>query len=115
MNAKARLRWRPVGEGTIVGTGKVSAMSIEDIIKNEVRLFALETIVCQNLATVYQSMPREIFDAVKKQALEGAKTYAFPGFDAAYSDIVSSEFEAALGLLYSMIQDHLDTAAKRRG
>ncbi len=89
-------------------------MSIEDTIKTEVRLFALETIVCQNLATVYQSMPREIFDAVKQQALNGARTHAFPGLDAAYSDLISAEFEAALARLYSMIQHHLDTAQKRR-
>lgn len=89
-------------------------MSIEDTIKAEVRLFALETIVCQNLATVYQRMPREIFDAVKKQALEGARRQAFPGLDAAYSDLISAEFEAALARLYSMIQHHLDTVEKRQ-
>ena len=89
-------------------------MSIEDTIKAEVRLFALESIVCQTVATLYQVMPREIFDAVKKQAIEGARTQAFPGLDAAYSDLISSEFEVALARLYSMIQHHLDTAEKRR-
>jgi hypothetical protein len=89
-------------------------MSVEDIIKAEVRLFALETIVCQNLATTYQAMPREIFDAVKKQALEGARKQAFPGLDPAYSDLISAEFEAALARLYSMIQHHLDTVQKHR-
>jgi hypothetical protein len=89
-------------------------MSVEDTIKAEVRLFALETIVCQHLATVYQTMPREIFDAVKKQALEGAQKHVFPGFDPSYSDVISSEFEAALSNLYSMIQHHLDTAETRR-
>jgi hypothetical protein len=89
-------------------------MNTEDTIKNEVRLFALESIVCQNLATVYLSMPREIFAAVQKQALDGAKKQPFPGLDPAYSDLISAEFEAALERLYSMIQHHLDTADKRR-
>jgi hypothetical protein len=89
-------------------------MSTEDTIKAEMRLFALETIVCQNLATAYQAMPREIFDAVKKQAIDGAKMFAFPGLDAAYSDLVSAEFQAALERLYSMIQHHLDTVQKHQ-
>jgi hypothetical protein len=66
-------------------------MSIEDAIKNEVRLFALESIVCQNLATVHQAMPREIFNAVKQQAMQSVRTRPFPGFDAAYSDVISAE------------------------
>lgn len=89
-------------------------MSIEDTIKNETRLFALETIVCQTVATLYSTMPRAIFDAVQKQAIDGAKTHAFPGFDPAYSDLVSAEFQSALENLYGMIQHHLDTAETRR-
>lgn len=38
----------------------------EEAIKNEMRLFALESVVCQHLATIYQQMPREVFDAVQK-------------------------------------------------
>jgi hypothetical protein len=89
-------------------------MTVEDNIKAEVRLFALETIVCQTFATLYQTMPRAIFDAVQKQALEGARTHVFSGLDPAYSDVISSKFEGALRNLYSMIQHHLDTAERRR-
>lgn len=89
-------------------------MSIEDNIKNEVRQFALETMFCQFAAMQFQAMPREIFDAVKKQALSGASCQTFPGFDATYSDTISAEFEAALGHLYAMIEHHLDTARKRQ-
>jgi hypothetical protein len=88
-------------------------MNSEDAVKAEVRLFALESIVCQTVATLYQAMPREVFDAVKRQAVEGAKKRTFPGFDAAYSDLIAAEFEAALARLYSMIQHHLDTVRKR--
>jgi hypothetical protein len=35
-------------------------MNPEDAIKAEVRLFALESIVCQTVATLYQAMPREV-------------------------------------------------------
>jgi hypothetical protein len=84
----------------------------EDSIKAEARLFALESIVCQTVATLYQAMPREIFDAVKRQALEGARKQTFPGLGAAYSDVISAEFEAALQRLYSMIQHYLDTAQR---
>jgi hypothetical protein len=89
-------------------------MNSEDAVKAEVRLFALESIVCQTVATLYQAMPREIFDAVKRQAMEGAKRQTFPGRDAAYSDLISAEFEAALARLYSMIEHHLDTAQRGR-
>jgi hypothetical protein len=89
-------------------------MTIEDSIKAEVRMFALESIVCQFAASQFQTMPRAVFDTVQKRALEGAQTHVFPGFDPAYSDVVSSEFEAVLKNLYSMIQHHLDTAQKRQ-
>ena len=90
-------------------------MSLEDTIKTEVRLFALESIVCQNAAAQYMTMPRAIFDAVKQQALQSVQTNAlFPGLDPAYSDLVSAEFEAAVTRLYGMIEHHLDTAQKRQ-
>lgn len=86
----------------------------EEAIKAEMRLFALESIVCQHVATMYQAMPREIFDAVQKQAIEGAKRQTFAGADAAYSDLFSAELQTALERLYAMIGHHLDTAQRRR-
>ena len=84
----------------------------EENVKNEFRLFALESIVCQHFATVYQSMPRELFDAVKKQAIEGAQRQTFAGADAAQSDLFSAELQTALERLYGMIQYHLDKSQK---
>jgi hypothetical protein len=89
-------------------------MSTEDTIKAEMRLFALETFVCQMAATTFQSFPREFFDAAKKQAIEGAQKHVFPGFDAGYSDVISDEFQQALGRLYEMTQYHLDTVQRRQ-
>ena len=86
----------------------------EDIIKNEMRLFALESIVCQHLATVYQQMPPEVFDAVRKNAIEGTRRQTFAGADAAHSDLFSAELETALDRLYKMIGSHLENARKKR-
>jgi hypothetical protein len=59
-------------------------------------------------------MPREIFDAKQKQAIEGAQRQTFAGADAAHSDLFSAELQAALERLYGMMKHHLDTAQKRR-
>ena len=86
-------------------------MSIpEDAIKNEMRIFALESIVCQHFATFYQTMPREVFDAVQKQAIEGMQQQTFAGVDAAHSDLFSAELQTSLERLYGMIRHHLDSA-----
>jgi hypothetical protein len=86
----------------------------EDAIKNEMRLFALESIVCQHLATVYQTMPREIFDAVRRQAIEGTKRRTFAGADAALSDLFSAELQIAIERLYGMMKNHLDKSQTRQ-
>jgi hypothetical protein len=86
----------------------------EQAIKNELRLFALESVVCQHLAQLYQMLPKGTFDAVRKQAIEGTKRQTFAGADAAYSDLFSAELEEAIERLYGMIKHHLDTIQKRQ-
>lgn len=86
----------------------------EAIIQNEMRLFALESIVCQHFATIYQAMPPEFFESVRKQAIEGARRQTFAGADAAHSDLLSAELETALDRLYKMIGSHLEKARQRR-
>ena len=54
-------------------------MNSEDAVKAEVRLSALETIVCQSVALLYRTMPCEIFDAVKQQADRGRAEAGFSG------------------------------------
>jgi len=86
----------------------------EDQIKTEMRLFALESIVCQRFATHYLQMPREIFDAIQKQAIEGAQRQTFPEFDPAFSDLLSAEFQASLERLYGMIRRNLEIVRTSR-
>jgi hypothetical protein len=86
----------------------------EDSIQAEMRLFALESIVCQHFATLYLTMPRAIFDEVQKQAIEGAKEQTFPGVDAAQSDLFSAELQAALERLYGIIRANLDKPQTRQ-
>jgi len=85
-------------------------MTSEDAIKAEVRLFALESIVCQFFGSLYRKVPRADFEAVKQRAVAGARQLTFPGFaDAAYSDATSAELEAAIERLYQIIQQHLES------
>ena len=86
----------------------------ENEIKNEMRLFALESIVCQHLATIYQQMPRNVFERVHKQAIGGAQKQSFAGADAAQTDLFSAELESAIDRLYGMIKQHLDKSQKRQ-
>jgi hypothetical protein len=90
-------------------------MDREQTIKNEMRLFALESIVCQHLATLYQQMPREIFDAVRQQSLDSTQRQTFAGTDAAHSDLFSAELEAAVDRLYKMIGSHLEKGPTKEG
>jgi hypothetical protein len=80
----------------------------EQQVQNEMRLFALESIICHHLATVYRSLPPEIFPVVRRQAIEGAKKQTFAGADAVTSDLLSAELETAIQRLYNMIGTHLE-------
>ena len=76
-------------------------------------MFALESIICQHLATFYQSVPPEIFVAVRSQTIEGTKRQTFAGADAATSDLFSAELETAIDRLYKMIESHLEKSRKK--
>ena len=82
----------------------------EGTIGTEIRLFALESIVCQHLATIYQHMPPKVFDAVRELAIQGMMRQTFQGEDAARSNLLSAELEAAVDRLYRMIEHHLERA-----
>lgn len=97
------------GMPTCVGE---NAVSKEEITKQEMRLFALDSIVCQLLATYYGALPAGAFDAVRKHAIEGTRRQTFAGADAAHSDLYSAELEAAVDRLYGMIGKHLEKAGK---
>lgn len=87
---------------------------LEQAIKTEMRLFAVETLVCQVGATLLQLAEPEVFTAMREQAKLGAQRQTFKGFDAAYSDLLSAELEAAIDRLYGMIESHLEKAKAAR-
>jgi hypothetical protein len=81
---------------------------MEEIIKDEMRLFALETITCQLWALVLAERPADITTKIHSAWLGGAKNHAFPGVDdPAVSDLYSAEFEAAMQRLVEMQKSHL--------
>jgi hypothetical protein len=81
-------------------------MAPEYIIKNEMRIFALESIVCQFIASYYATQPRQIFDAAQSLAVSAAQRQTFGG-DAAESDLYSAELQAAFERLYGMTRHYL--------
>jgi hypothetical protein len=60
------------------------------------------------------SMPRAMFDEVKGQAIADTKRQTFAGADAAMSDLLSAELQAAIERRYGMMQSHLDKVRKAR-
>ncbi|MFO1114432.1 MAG: hypothetical protein U1E28_02000 [Beijerinckiaceae bacterium] len=85
----------------------------EQDVQNEMRLFALESIVCQHLATFYHQLPKKDFETVYTQAIEGTRRQTFSGADASQSDLLSAELESAVDRLYKMIKSHLETNPRR--
>jgi len=76
------------------------------------RLFALETIGCQLLAMHYHVMPDAIFEETQRQVRGGAEQQTFPGFDPAFSDLLSAEFQLATERLYDIIHRNLEKMRK---
>jgi hypothetical protein len=84
----------------------------EEAIKAEMRLFALESIVCQLWAMTFLQPPPGSFEKTRAAWLEGAKKQTFRGADAAESDLLSAELEIALERLASMQKSHLARVGK---
>jgi hypothetical protein len=77
-------------------------LSPEEKIKDEMRLYALECIVCQFYAVLSRVLPAGFLDMTQKQWLEGARTKTFGRDDPAFSDLLSGELEDALRRLVEM-------------
>jgi len=84
----------------------------EDIIKAEMRIWALECLVCQLWALVYQLLPPDAPALTQKAWIDGARQQTFPGADAVTSDLYSAEFESALSRLAEMQNSYLATVRK---
>jgi alkylation response protein AidB-like acyl-CoA dehydrogenase len=74
----------------------------EDAIKTEMRLWALEVLVCNLIAIVCLSdrAPAELLSRTRERIVAGARTRTFPGVDAAISDLY---VEAAVARLMDMV------------
>lgn len=76
-------------------------------IKAEMRLWALECIVCQHWATALIALPPGMAVEIHKQLIDGAKKNVFPGIDPAMSDHYAAEFEAAIQRLVKMQREYM--------
>jgi hypothetical protein len=88
----------------------------EQQIKTEMRLWALEVLVC-NLFALNLSQtdnPLELLGMIQAQMIAGARQKAFPGFDAAHSDHLSAELEGAVDRLLGMANEQISLVLEAR-
>jgi hypothetical protein len=89
----------------------------EQAIKAEIRLWALECVVSQLWATIYQMAggdPLAHFEKRRKALLESARRQTFPNLDPAMSDLVSAELEAAVDALLGQQKELLERDQARQ-
>ena len=90
---------------------------IESEIKAEMRLWALENLVCNMFAVscLQQPSPLAIAEETRQVMLAGARGRAFPEVDAATSDLLSAELESAAARLMGIaIEQTTQILARRR-
>jgi hypothetical protein len=77
----------------------------ESEVKAEMRLWALEVLVANAFAMLcaLDPSPDDLFAKIRRQMIESSKKQTFRGFDAGESDVLSSEFEAAISRLLEMV------------
>src|SRR6266481_5564414 len=80
-------------------------------VKLQMRLWALEVFVANAFAMLcaQDPDPDDLLGKINRQMIEGSKRQSFPGFDPAESDVLASDFEAAVSLraLAAFIAFHL--------
>jgi hypothetical protein len=84
-------------------------MDNEEAIRAEMRLWALEVLVCDLFAVMCASdpAPLELFERTRDQMISGARQRTFGDFDAAQSDLFSAELEAAVTRLMDMVGEQI--------
>jgi hypothetical protein len=85
-------------------------MSLEDDIKGECRLYAIEWAISQLFASTFAQTgegAEAMFDEFRKTALESARKSTYPRLGAAMSDLASAEKEAAIDRLLGFVKDAL--------
>jgi hypothetical protein len=82
---------------------------IEETLKAEIRLYALETLICQLYVWFYEmtGKPHWALETRRKILVEAAQKKTFPRLGAAMSDFVSAELEAAVDRLLTMQRELL--------
>lgn len=118
--SRVRLRWageaaRPARLSAILGmSSHLGGEAVtESEIKAEMRLYALECVVCQMMAsTLVQAAGPAALSALERQrsdTLVGAQEKTFPEFrDAAISDAASAELEAAAARLADLAKAYVE-------
>ena len=105
----------------------------EAAVKAEMRLWALEKIVCDMLVTTLSSHPNPMIflSQMRAQMLQGARSLPFPGFDPSrrmrraaewtalsfapsQSDLLSAELEAAVDRILTMANEQMQIWLKNR-
>jgi hypothetical protein len=88
----------------------------EKAIKAEIRLYVLESAVCQLWATLYEMTgdPAAAFEQKRAALIETARQLAFPSLDPAMSDLAAAEIEEAAERLLKMQQELVERALQRR-
>jgi hypothetical protein len=84
-------------------------MDNEEAIRAEMRLWALEVLVCNLFAVMCASdpAPLELFERTRDQMISGARQRTFGDFDPAQSDLFSAELEAAVTRLMDMVGEQI--------
>jgi hypothetical protein len=84
-------------------------MDNEEAIRAEMRLWALEVLVCNLFAVMCASdpAPLELFERTRHQMISGARQWTFGEFDPAQSDLFSAELEAAVTRLMDMVGEQI--------
>jgi hypothetical protein len=83
----------------------------EEVIKAEVRLYALESLVCQLYVMIYAltGKPKEALQNRRRTLIGKTRLKGFAGLDPAMSDFASAELEAAVDRLLKMQEEILGT------
>src|SRR6266480_6881715 len=92
-------------------------MDEEQAIKAEMRLWALENLVC-NILTIIATTdpdPDGLMTATRDQMIAGARQRAFSQVDPAMSDLFSAELEAAVARLMDMASSQISGLRRHRG
>jgi hypothetical protein len=89
----------------------------EQTIKAEMRLWALEVLVCNIFAIIAASdtNPNELMTKTRDQMIAGARQRTFSEVDPAMSDLLSAELEAAVTRLMEMANSQIAMLQRHRG